>query len=258
MPFIEASAGQIHYRLEGPPGAPLLLLSNSLGTNLEMWNLQTPRFIERFRVLRYDSRGHGQSLVTPGPYTIEQLARDVIALLDGLHVERANFCGLSMGGMIGMWIGLHLPERLEKLVLCNTAALIGPPERWNARIEDVRKGGMEAIVSSVLERWFTPSFREHAPEAVEPIRQMLVKTSADGYISCCAAIRDMDLREEISTIRLPTLVITGAHDPATPPEDGRFIASKIQAARYVELDAAHISNVEAQEQFTAEVMSFLF
>lgn len=257
MSFIKASDGQIHYRLEGPPGAPVLVLSNSLGTNLEMWNRQAPRFIERFRVLRYDSRGHGQSLVTPAPYTIERLARDAIALLESLQIERAHFCGLSMGGMIGMWIGIHAPERAGKLVLCNTAALIGPPERWDARIEDVRKGGLETIVSSVIERWFTPSFRERAPDAVEPIRQMLVKTNAEGYIACCQAIRDTDLRGEVSKIRLPTLVITGAHDPATPPEDGRFIASKIQGARYVELNAAHISNVEAQEQFTAEVMSFL-
>jgi 3-oxoadipate enol-lactonase len=257
MPFIDADNGRIHYQLDGNERALVLVLSNSLGTDLGMWDPQMQAFAERFRVLRYDSRGHGQSAVTPGPYTIDELARDVIALLDKLSIERAHFCGLSMGGMVGMWLGANAGERVDKLVLCNTAALIGPPELWNARIENVRKGGMEAIAAAVLERWFTPAFRERAPEAIEPVRRTLVATPAEGYVACCAAVRDMDQRDTLSSIRSPTLVIAGAQDAATPPADGRFIAQRIQGARSVELAAAHLSNIEVPERFTAEVMSFL-
>lgn len=257
MPFIDADNGRIHYQLDGNDRALVLVLSNSLGTDLGMWNPQMQPFAERFRVLRYDSRGHGQSAVTPGPYTIDELAGDVIALLDKLSIERAHFCGLSMGGMVGMWLGANAGERVDKLVLCNTAALIGPPELWNARIENVRKGGMKAIAAAVLERWFTPAFRERAPQAIEPVRRTLVATPAEGYVACCAAVRDMDQRDSLSRIRSPTLVIAGAHDAATPPADGRFIAERIQGARSVELAAAHLSNIEVPERFTAEVMSFL-
>jgi 3-oxoadipate enol-lactonase len=257
MPFINATGARIHYRFDGPEDAPVLVLSNSLGTDVGMWEAQMPAFTERFRVLRYDSRGHGHSTVTPGPYGIGHLGRDVIALLDALGIERVHFCGLSMGGMVGIWLGVNAGERADKLVLCNTAALIGPPELWNTRIQNVRKGGMEAIASAVIERWFTAAFRSRAPEAVEKVRRMLVATPAEGYIACCAAVRDMDQRDALSGIRSPTLVIAGTHDAATPPADGRFIADRIQGARCVELNAAHLSNIEVPERFTAEVMAFL-
>jgi len=264
MPFIEANGARIYYRFDGQEGAlpasaapGVLVLSNSLGTDGGMWDPQMPDFTKRFRVLRYDTRGHGQSAVTPGPYSIDQLARDVIGLLDGLALKRVNFCGLSMGGMVGIWLGANAPERIDKLVLCNTAALIGPPQLWNARIENVRKGGMEAIAPAVIERWFTPAFRARAPEAVEPVRRMLIATPPEGYSAACAAVRDMDQRDALARIRAPTLVIAGTQDAATPPEDGRFIAEKVKDARYVELNAAHLSNIEARERFTTEVMGFL-
>jgi len=257
MPFLEIGELRVHYALTGAPNAPVVALSNSLGTNFSMWDPQVPALEKEFRVLRYDTRGHGQSTVSPGPYTIEQLARDVLRLLDALRLDRVHFCGLSMGGMIGMWLGVHAGERLNRLVLCNTAARIGTAEVWNARIENVREAGMKAITPAVLERWFTPQFRAGSPEAVLPVERMLEKTPPEGYMACCEAIRDMYQREAISSIRVPTLVIAGGRDPATPPADGQFIAGRIAGARYSELDSAHLSNVEAPAKFTAELIPFL-
>ena len=257
MPFIQANGVQLSYRLDGAPEAPLLLLSNSLGTELGMWDSQLAEFAKRFRVLRYDSRGHGGSEVLPGPYRIDDLGRDALALLDAVGVDRVRFCGLSMGGMVGMWLGSNAPERIERLVLCNTSPQIGTPELWNSRIELVRRGGMEAITPAVLERWFTSGFRARAPQAVEKVRRMLLTTSPEGYAACCAALRDMDQRDAIASIRAPTLVIAGAHDPATPPTDARAIAGRIPGATLMELEAAHLSNIEAADQFTATVLEFL-
>lgn len=257
MPHADLAEVRLHYSLEGDKSLPVLTLSNSLGANLHMWAPQMPAFLEHFRVLRYDTRGHGQSGVPPGPYNIAQLGADVIGLLDHLGIERSHFCGLSMGGMVGIWLGVHAPERVEKLVLSNTAAHIGPPSLWDTRIDNVRKGGMEAIAPAVLERWFTLAFRERSPQAVERVRQALLAAPPEGYIASCAAVRDMDQRAAISGIRSPTLVIAATHDQSTPPEDGRFIADSIRGARYVEFDAAHLSNIEAQQRFSTEVMRFL-
>jgi 3-oxoadipate enol-lactonase len=257
MPFVDAGGTRIFHRFDGKPGAPPLVLSNSLGTNLGMWDPQVEALAGRFRVVRYDSRGHGQSAAPPGPYRIEELGRDLLGLLDALGLPRVRFCGLSKGGMVGMWLASHAPERVERLVLCNTSAHLGPPELWNARIEAVRASGMEAVAPQVLDRWFTGEFRARAPEAVEKVRRMLLSTPAEGYAACCAAIRDMDQRESIASIRAPTLVVVGSRDPATPPEHGRAIAVRIRGARVVELPAAHLSNVEAAEGFTAAVLDFL-
>jgi 3-oxoadipate enol-lactonase len=244
-------------RVDGPVGAPVLVLSNSLGTDLALWDEQMPALAARFRVLRYDTRGHGKSAVTPGPYTVELLARDVLVLLDELKVQRAHFCGLSLGGMIGMWLGVYAAERIDRLVLANTAPRIGTPEIYNTRIDAVRNGGMEAVAETVLERWFTAGFRARAPHAVGRIRAMLKSTPADGYVACCAAVRDADLWSVIAGLRPRTLVIAGAHDAAAPPADGKKLAERIADGRCVELDAAHISNVEAADRFTAEVIGFL-
>jgi 3-oxoadipate enol-lactonase len=248
---------QFNYRFDGPQEAPVLVLSNSLGTNYDMWLPQMDAYASRYRVLRYDSRGHGQSAVTPGPYTIEQLGRDVIALLDALDIERAHFCGLSKGGMVGMWLGVNAPRRINRLVLCNTAAKIGTAEIWNARIDAVRRGGMAAVADTVVERWFTEGFRTRDPAAVARVRQMLLDTPPDGYAACCAAVRDMDQRATIAHISHPTLVIAGAHDGVTSPADTRPIAEAVPGARYVELDASHLSNVEQASRFTEAVLGFL-
>lgn len=257
MPFFETGTGRLHYELDGPEQAPVLVLSNSLGTTMSMWLPQLPALSEHFRVLRYDTRGHGLSDVSPGPYTIAQLGGDVISLLDGLKIARAHFCGLSMGGMTGMWLGVHTPTRIDRLVLCNTSAAIGVPEIWNTRITKVKQEGMESIVESVLERWFTADFLSHAPAQVERVRKMLQETSAEGYIANCAAVRDMDQRSQIASITTPTLVIAGRHDKATPPEHGELISRAIKGSRYVELNAAHLSNWEVAQAFTQTLLDFL-
>jgi len=255
--FANVDRGRLRYRLDGPASAAVLVMSNSLGTNLSMWEPQMADLTQAFRVLRYDTRGHGESTVTPGPYSIELLGRDVVALLDQLAIERAHFCGLSLGGMTGMWLAVNAPARVARLALCNTAAHMAPADLWNSRIEQVRAGGMEALVEAVLTRWFTPSFLAQSPIIAESIRPMLLACPAEGYAACCAAIRDMDQRETIRGIGAPTLVIAGMRDPATPPADGHLIANRIEGARYVELPAAHLSNVEAAREFTATLTNFL-
>jgi len=257
MPFAQLEDVQIHYDLAGPPDAPVLVFSNSLGATLAMWDSQAPALQKQFRVLRYDTRGHGQSSVTPGPYSIEQLARDVVALLDELKLERVHFCGLSMGGQTGMWLALNAPHRLNKLVLSNTAAKIGTPEIWNPRIEAVSKGGMTSISSAVMERWFSVEFRAKSPELVATAKRMLESANPEGYLANCAAVRDFDARNAVTAIKIPTLVIAGTHDAATTPGDGRHLAAHIAGARYVELDAAHLSNIELPDRYISEADSFL-
>jgi 3-oxoadipate enol-lactonase len=222
-----------------------------------MWEPQIPAFTKFFRVLRYDSRGHGASVVAPGPYTIEALGQDVIELYRALGISRAHYCGLSMGGMVGMWLAANAPEYVDHLVLCNTAARLGPPQLWDARIEAIRLGGMPSIVSAVLVRWFTAAFLSRPSNVLDHMRQVLTNSPADGYIACCEAIRDMDLRAILSQIQARTLVIAGELDAASPPADGRFLTSAIAGASYVELAAAHMTNIEVAEIFTEAVIRFL-
>ena len=256
MPFADLTDVRIHYSLTGPAFAPVLVFSNSLGANFSMWNSQLT-LSSRYRLLRYDTRGHGQSSAPPGRYSIELLANDVVHLLDALTLDRVNFCGLSMGGQTGIWLGLHAPERLQKLILCNTGARIGTPELWNARIDAVLARGMADISAAVVGRWFTPDFTLQHEDLVASTKAMIESANPHGYASCCAALRDFDARETVSSIALPTLVIAGSHDLATPPADGRFIAENIPGARYVELRAAHLSNIEAEARFTPEVENFM-
>ena len=257
MPFADVNRAQIHYSLEGSSEKPVLVLSNSLGTNFTMWDPQLLEFQKFFRVLRYDTRGHGKSSVTPGPYTIEGLGQDVLALADSLKIDSFYFCGLSMGGQTGMWLGVNARRRLKKLVLCSTAAKIGTPEMWNTRIDTVRRNGVGQIAPAVIERWFTAAFRLENPPAISNTLKMLEQTNPEGYKASCAAVRDFDCREQLQRITTPTLVISGAHDPATTPADGQFLTKHIPTALYVELNAAHLSNVEDAGRFTREVISFL-
>jgi 3-oxoadipate enol-lactonase len=254
---ITGSHFQLHCQVDGPDDAPVVVLSNSLGTNLAMWDAQIPALAEKFRVARYDSRGHGLTDVTPGPYTIAGLGGDVVGLLDALQIPTAHYCGLSVGGLIGQWLGINASKRFKSLTLCNTAARIGSTEGWNTRIAAVNEGGMAAIANGVVARWFTEDFAKRAPAPVEATRQMLLHSSPQGYVATCAAIRDEDLREAIPRVKLPTLVISGVHDTATTPTDGRFVAEKIPGAQYLELDSAHLSNIEAAEPFTAALLKFL-
>jgi 3-oxoadipate enol-lactonase len=259
MPHVAVNGTQLHYRVDGAEraDAPWLVLSNSLGADLSMWAPQVEAFAAHFRLLRYDTRGHGHSATPPGPYTIEQLSGDVLGLLDALKIERAHFCGISMGGLTGMALAARHPERLSRVVLSNTAARIGSPEVWVPRAQRAREEGMRAIADAVLPRWFSAPFIAAEPLVFAAIRDVFVHTDNAGYAWNCEAIDAADLRGEIAGIRLPTLVIAGTHDLSTPAEQGRALASGIPGARYVELDAFHISNIEKAGEFTRTVVDFL-
>jgi len=255
--FARVGRVHLHYRFDGDPGDPPVLLSNSLGAALEMWEPQIAALAPRFRVVRYDSRGHGQSDVPRGPYTIDDLGNDALGLLDALDIDRAHFCGLSMGGAVGLWLGVNAPERIGRLVVANTGAKIGNADAWNARIDAVRRDGTASIASSVLSRWFPRSLMERPTPLVARLRTTFEATSGEGYAWACAAVRDLDLRRAVHRIRAPTLVITGSEDASTPPSDGRFLAEQIRGAQYVELEATHLSNIHAAPAFTQALMHFL-
>jgi 3-oxoadipate enol-lactonase len=247
-----------HHRFDGPADAPVLVLSNSLGTTLELWDPQLDAFTAHFRVLRYDRRGHGRSAVPHGPYTIAELGTDVSELLDSLALERVSYCGLSIGGMDGMWLAVNTPERIERLALCSTSAYLGPPQGWEERAELVRANGTAAVADGTMERWFTAGFRASARETVARFRAMVASTPSEGYAGCCEAIRDWDFREEVSRVQAPTLVLSAEDDPSTPPAHGRLIADAVPGSRFEVLPgAAHLSNVEAAEAFTAAVLEHL-
>jgi 3-oxoadipate enol-lactonase len=255
--LVDVGEIRLHARLEGAKDRPIILFCNSLGTRLEMWGAQARDLADRFRLLRYDSRGHGRSSAPAGPYGIEDLGRDALGLLDALDIERVHLCGLSKGGMVALWLAANAPARIDRLVAANTAAHFPPPELWNDRIAAVSEKGMSAVAEGVIERWFTPRFRAAHPGMVSAIREMILSTPPQGYAGCCAAIRDMDLRPALARIGAPTLVIGGEHDPATPPAATGAIAAAIPGARHVALPAAHLSNIEQATAFTDEVARFL-
>lgn len=258
MQFVQTNGINIHYRMDGPESVPVIVLSNSIGTDLTIWDQATESLKSRFGVLRYDSRGHGKSDVPCGPYTIPMLAGDVLGMLDQLGIGRVHFCGLSLGGMVGMWLATNCPERIAGLVLCNTAACVPPPEGWDARANVVRENGMQGIRSAVLERWLSEDFRARDPAGVARLLDMVQASPVQGYIGSCAAIRDMDQRHTIQAINAPTLVIAGARDIATTPEALRFIAANVAGeAAFVELDCGHMSNVEQPQALSTEILRFL-
>jgi 3-oxoadipate enol-lactonase/4-carboxymuconolactone decarboxylase len=251
------SAAELHYLLEGPEDAPVVVMANSLGATLRMWDEQASALNDRFRSLRYDHRGHGGSPIPPGPYTIEDLGRDVLALLEQLGIERVSFCGLSLGGMVGMWLASEAPGRIDRLVLCCTAARFAP-DVYDSRAQTVREHGVAEIADDVLERWFTPAFRLSQHEVVEWARCMLLGTPAEGYAGCCEAVRDADLSGRLGDIRAPTLVIAGADDPAAPPEQAELICDSIPHARLVVIEqAAHLANVEQPKDLTQALLDHL-
>jgi 3-oxoadipate enol-lactonase len=257
MPEINVDGCTIHVEIEGPENAPVLMLSNSLGTNLHMWDQQVEPFTRHFRLVRYDCRGHGKSGVPKGPYSIDRLGRDVLAILDALGIARVNWCGLSMGGMVGQWLGAHAANRIDKLILSNTACYYADKTLWVDRIKTVREKGLAAIAETNMERWFTKRFREKPPQSMMAIREMFLATKPDGYIACIEAIRDMDLRPLLPQIKAPTLVIAGRYDPATPLAANEFIREQIPGAQLVILDAAHIANMELPELYAETALKFL-
>jgi 3-oxoadipate enol-lactonase len=256
MPVIQSNGCPINVQVDGDANAPALMLSNSLGTTLDMWEPQVAALTRHFRLIRYDRRGHGRSGVSPPPYSMEMLGRDVLAILDGLGIEKTNWCGLSMGGMVGQWLGANAPDRFERLIVCNTACYYADKATWADRIKAVKTGGMTAVAAGVGPRWFTPGFIAREPAKVARLRDMVLATPLDGYLGCCMAIRDMDHRDLLPKITAPTLVIAGRHDVATPVSENEYIRDHIPGAKMVVLDAAHLSNVEQADRFTAEVLGF--
>lgn len=251
------SAVDVHFAVDGPSDAPVVVLAPSLGTTLHMWEPQVARLRDRYRVLRYDHRGHGKSPVPGGPYRIADLGGDLVRLLDTLGVGSAHVCGLSLGGMTGMWVAAHEPDRVQSLVLCCTSAHLDP-EAWVQRAATVRSGGTISVTDSVVGRWFTPPWAAAHPQTVDRVRQMIVACPDDGYAACCDAIQALDLRDDLPAIRARTLVVAGAEDRATPPEHGRAIAGRIPNARLEILSpAAHLANIERAETVTDLLLDHL-
>ena len=258
MPIINADDGcPINVEVTGSDSAPALMLSNSLGTNLNMWDDQVGEWSKHYRVIRYDRRGHGRSGVPQGPYSMERFGRDVIAVLDALKVKKTNWCGLSMGGMVGQWLGANAPDRVEKLILSNTNSYYADKAPWDDRIKAVRENGLAQLVDMNMQRWFSEDFRKRAPDTLARMNALFLATDPVGYVGCCAAIRDMDFRASNPSIKAPTLVIVGAKDPATPPAQGEAIAKQIPGAKLASLDAAHIANLEQPKAYTETVLNFL-
>lgn len=258
MDHVVTSGGaRIHYEVDGPPGAPALLLVNAIGSTTELWSRQMPGFRVAFRVIRYDARGHGDSSTPPGEYTLDELGRDALAVLDAAGAAAAHVCGLSLGGLTAMWLGIHAPDRVASLVLANTAARPGTPEGWTERIALVRSQGMGAMAERAIALWFTQEFRRRDADTVHGFRAMLHDCRPEGYIGCCAALRDADLRDSLAAIRCPVLVIGGTADPVTPPAEAERLRDGIPNAALRMLEAAHISNVEQAEAFTSAVMAFV-
>jgi len=244
--------------LEGHAGAPVLVLGDSLGTSAAVWDRQVPALREQFRLLRYELPGHGGTAAAPGPYTIAGLGAGVLALLDSLGVERAAYCGISLGGMIGMWLAAHAPARVSALGLVCTSAYLPPAESWRARAQQVRAAGLAAISGAVVGRWFTPAFAAAVPQVVARFRDEFERTDPAGYAACCEAIAAMDLRDQLGRITAPTLVLAGADDPATPPDHAAVIAGFVPGAELQVIpDAAHLAPIEAADAVTAALSGHL-
>ena len=256
MPFADTGNLRIHYELSGRADGVVVLLSHSLGSNIRMWDKLLPALEVEYRVLRYDTRGHGATSVPSGPYSLDQLGHDVLDLLEELSLDRVRFCGLSLGGLIGLWLGVHAPQRIDCMVLANTAARIGSSTAWDERIAAVRQSGMKPLALATLDRWFTSDYRERHHSEMEEIQQMISSTNPDGYCGCCSVLRDADLRASLPAIGVPCLIIAGTHDPATSPSDGRALASALPGSQYVELNASHLSAWEQAEEFAAAVRRF--
>ncbi|HEU5010960.1 MAG TPA: 3-oxoadipate enol-lactonase [Roseiflexaceae bacterium] len=255
--FVTHDGARLAFRADGPDDAPPLVFINSLGTDMHMWGSQTSVLGQGFRVVRYDTRGHGQSDAPEGPYTIEQLGQDALALLDHLNIERAHVCGLSLGGMVALWLAATHSERVSRAVFANTAAQIGSAESWQARIDAVQAGGMAAVRGMVLARFLSPRFRKEHPAVTSSIGDMLEATDPTGYIGACAALRDTDLHPIVSAISAPSLIIAGTLDESTPPAQSDELHAAIAGSELIKLPAGHLSNIEQPEQFSDHLLRFL-
>ena len=257
MPTFTSNDAQINYQTFGDAANPALIFSNSLGTNFKMWQPQIDFFQQDFFVICYDTRGHGASSAPQGPYSIDQLGQDVVNLLDHLNVEKATFCGISMGGLTGQWLAIHRPERFNQVVVCNTAAKIGQEQAWNDRAALVREQGLQPIASTAASRWFTEPFIQSNATVVNNLQNDLAAGSAEGYASCCEALAKADVREQLKDITVPVLVVAGQQDPVTTVVDGQFMVERIANSQLFEINASHISNVELSNEFNQAVKQFI-
>lgn len=256
MPMIDADGCLLNVSVEGRDGGPTLMLSNSLGSTMAMWDPQMPTLTKLFRVIRYDRRGHGKSAID-GAVSMQRYGQDVLAILDDLNIDKVHWCGLSMGGMVGQWLGAHAPERFDRMILANTSSYYPDPTNWLNRIKAVREGGLAAVADAVIAGWLTADFRERDPATTAKMKAMLLGTPVEGYLAACETLSTLDQRALLPTIKAPVLVIAGRHDNATPVAAGEFIRSNIPGASMTLLDAAHISNVEQPHAFTEAMVGFL-
>ena len=257
MPFARIDGVRLHYDTQGSEALPCLVLSNSLGTDLSMWERQATALAEAFHVVRYDTRGHGQSDRCSAPLDVARLGQDVIGLLDHLGIGRAHFCGISMGGLTGQWLAIHAPQRIDKLALADTAARIGNAEGWTARAALVRREGIDRVADGAASRWFTDDFIVRQPEVVRTMIGTLRAQDSESYAACCDALADCDLCDAVTRIGSPTLVLAGVADPVATVADAHWLAGRIDGARVEVLPASHLSNVEAGERFTGLLGRFL-
>ena len=254
---VQSDAARISYSVEGLSGAPTILFINSIGTTRELWSRQATALADRYCVITYDARGHGRSSVPDSDYTIAQLGGDALAILDAEHVGAAHVCGISLGGITALWLGVHAPDRVRTLTAANTAARIASIPFWTERIAFVKERGMAPLAELTMLRWFTEAFRAREPQTVQQFRSMLASCQPTGYLGCCAALRDEDLRDAIAAIQRPVLTIGGRVDAATPPEGVQFIHEQIAGSQLVLLDASHLSNVEQHDAFTTALRDFV-
>jgi 3-oxoadipate enol-lactonase len=248
----------VHHRIDGPSDAPVLVLSHALGTSLELWDANLPYWNPRFRVLRYDVRGHGRSPIPDSGTALDDLGRDVLELLDRLELDKVSFCGISLGGATGLWLAANAPDRVERLVVACSSATFGGPDQWLERAATVRAQGTASIADAVVGRWFTPAFAAAKPGIVRAYREMLVRTPAEGYAASCEAVAAWDFRDELRTVAVETLVVAGADDSATPVDHSKEIAGGVGSSRIEVLEhAAHLANAERPEAFGELVASYV-
>ena len=257
MPKFISNDAEINYQTFGDASQPAIIFSNSLGTQFNMWQPQISFFEKKFYVICYDTRGHGASSAPQGPYSIEQLGTDVVHLLDHLNIEKASFCGISMGGLTGQWLAIHHPERFNHVIVCNTAAKIGQEQAWNDRAQLVREQGLKPIAETAASRWFTEPFIRSNTAIVESLSNDLGAGSPEGYASCCEALAKADLRADLKTITVPVLIIAGQQDPVTTVADAQYIINHVRSSSLFEINASHISNIEQPKAFNQAIFSFL-
>lgn len=255
--FLDLSSHRMHFRVDGPQDAPALIFCNSLGTTLHMWDSQIEALTKDVKVVRYDRRGHGLSTTSTTPFSIADLGQDVLALMDHLAIDQAHFCGLSIGGLVGQWLGTEAGERLLSLTVCATAAKIGTEEGWVQRAKEVRATGLAPLLEGTLERWFNPEFVTNQTQLVQSILDAFAQNSSEGYAQCCEALAQADFRAVLDKVTVPTLCVSGAEDPVCSAADLEFIATHVRQGTHRAIAGRHICNIESADDFNSLLRAFL-